>query len=42
MATGDEKMLTWTKYPGNPIIPQPPEGTAIWRAWDPFAWQEGD
>ncbi len=42
IATSDDDMLTWTKYPGNPIIPHPPKGTAVWRAWDPCAWKEGD
>lgn len=34
--------MTWTKYPGNPVIPHPPKDTAIWRAWDPCAWKGGD
>ena len=45
MATSADGLQTWQKYPGNPIIPQPPE-EFITRCGehirDPFIWQEED
>lgn len=45
MATSDDDLFTWKKYPGNPVLPAPPPGLAIvggsrpeWR--DPWVWQE--
>ena len=34
--------LTWTKYPGNPVIPEFPVGS--WNHWksDPFVMKDGD
>ena len=41
IATGDDDMLSWEKYPGNPVIAPPPEGKA---EWNPFhclsVWRE--
>lgn len=43
LATGDEAMDAWTKYPANPVLtPAHGEGPRIedWR--DPYAWQGDD
>ena len=40
LATSDD-LITWEKYPGNPVISSPPEGFGdCWR--DPCAWKESD
>ena len=40
LATSDD-LITWEKYPGNPVISTRPEGFEdCWR--DPCAWREGD
>lgn len=40
LATSDD-LITWEKYPGNPVISTRPEGFGdCWR--DPCAWREGD
>ena len=43
MATSSDNLLTWEKYPGNPVISNVPAEsgqTADFR--DPFVWQEAD
>jgi len=42
IATGSDDMLSWKKYPGNPVIAAPLEGREEWRTHDPCAWKEGD
>jgi beta-fructofuranosidase len=42
IATSDDRLLSWRKHPGNPVIPQPPEGEGEWRAFDPCVWKAGD
>ncbi|MBN2472463.1 MAG: glycoside hydrolase family 32 protein [Anaerolineae bacterium] len=43
IATSDDNLLTWKKYPGNPVIDQvPPEARQTRDFRDPFVWQEGD
>ena len=40
LATSSD-LITWEKYPGNPVISSPPEGFGdCWR--DPCAWKESD
>ena len=34
--------VTFEKYAGNPVIPNPPEGLAVTGFRDPFVWREGD
>jgi beta-fructofuranosidase len=45
LATGDDDLLTWEYYPGNPVIAGPPAeflaGTGG-HFRDPFVWKEGD
>ncbi|NIA12544.1 MAG: hypothetical protein GWP08_00590 [Nitrospiraceae bacterium] len=39
IATSDDGMRTWTKHPGNPVIPERPrDGLQGFR--DPFVWRE--
>lgn len=41
IATSSDGMNTWTKYEGNPVIPERPrDGLQGFR--DPFAWREAD
>ena len=42
IASSDDDMIVWHKYPKNPVMPHPPKGTAVWGPWDPCAWREGD
>lgn len=42
IAMSHDDLLTWEKYPGNPVIPHPQKGQAEWRPYDPCAWKEGD
>ena len=42
IATSDEQMIRWTKYPGNPVIAAPPEGVQVTGFRDPCVWVEGD
>ena len=42
LAMSHDDMLTWQKYPGNPVIAAPPEGLTVTGFRDPFAWREGD
>jgi beta-fructofuranosidase len=34
--------INFTKFPGNPIIPEPPPGLNYPEFRDPFVWREGD
>jgi sucrose-6-phosphate hydrolase SacC (GH32 family) len=34
--------IHFTKFPGNPIIPEPPQGMNCPEFRDPFVWREGD
>jgi beta-fructofuranosidase len=36
----DEELSSWSRYPGNPVIPAPPPGTVAFR--DHTAWRAGD
>jgi beta-fructofuranosidase len=43
MATSGDDLLTWQKYPGNPIIAGPPPDIDCEGEFrDPFVWQEPD
>lgn len=43
IATSDDGLLTWHKYPGNPVIDRvPPEAGQTRDFRDPFVWREGD
>jgi beta-fructofuranosidase len=42
MATSDDDLRTWHKYPGNPLIPAPPEGLDLLAWRDHTLWQERD
>lgn len=37
----DSMLIDWVKFPGNPIVRQPPEGSG-WRVFDPGVWKYGD
>ncbi len=41
IATGSPDMLTWTKYPGNPVIGAQPAGMTLTGFRDPCVWREG-
>lgn len=42
IATSADGLRTWTKDPGNPVIPDVPPGMALVQYRDPSAWREGD
>jgi beta-fructofuranosidase len=42
LARSDDGMMTWRKYPGNPIIGAPPQGMEIAGFRDPCVWREAD
>ncbi|MEO8392660.1 MAG: glycoside hydrolase family 32 protein [Chloroflexota bacterium] len=43
IATSKDDLLTWEKYPGNPILPAPPvEAIQHSDFRDPFVWKEAD
>src|SRR5256885_8803699 len=45
LASGDEDLLTWHYYPGNPVIVGPPAELQARTGGDfrdPFVWREGD
>jgi beta-fructofuranosidase len=42
IATRPDGLRTWTKDPGNPVIPDVPPGIALVQYRDPSAWREGD
>ena len=37
-----EDGIHFAKHPGNPVIPQPPEGHGYPEFRDPFVWREGE
>lgn len=45
LATGDDALVTWHKYEGNPVIPAPPPEIAAHCGGDfrdPYVWREND
>ncbi len=43
MATSDDSLVEWTKYPGNPVLGEVPAVSGQTRNFrDPFVWKEGD
>ena len=38
----DPDLVAWKKHPGNPVIPDSPEGMEVEGFRDPFVWQEDD
>jgi len=42
LATGDDELLTWTKYAENPIIPGPPQDLDVIGFRDHCVWKEAD
>ena len=42
IATSTDNLVTWEKYPGNPMIDKPPPGLDIVEFRDHSLWKEGD
>jgi beta-fructofuranosidase len=43
IATSEDNLLTWQKYPGNPVLSEVPAEAGQTRDFrDPFLWKEGD
>ncbi len=42
LATSDDQMLVWKKYPANPVIAAPPPGMQAAGFRDPCVWREDD
>ncbi len=43
LATSDDEMITWRKYPGNPVMTDELHGSLKVRDWrDPYIWHEND
>ena len=42
LATGDDQMITWKKFGGNPVISSPPAGLDVAGFRDPTIWRELD
>lgn len=42
LATSADGLRTWDKYPGNPVIPAPPEGLDLVAFRDHSVWREDD
>jgi beta-fructofuranosidase len=42
LARSNDGMMTWRKYPGNPVIAAPPQGMEITGFRDPCVWREAD
>ncbi len=40
MATGEDELVSWNKYAGNPIIDRPPDDIDVTGFRDPFVWRE--
>ncbi len=38
----DENLVTWRKWPGNPVIPERPANLDILQYRDPSVWREAD
>ncbi|MGA3325678.1 MAG: glycoside hydrolase family 32 protein [Terriglobia bacterium] len=41
LATGDDDMITWRKFSGNPVVGSPPAGLEVTGFRDPSIWKEG-
>jgi beta-fructofuranosidase len=41
LATGDPELLTWTKYPGNPLMAAPPPDLDLLEFRDHSIWKDG-
>ena len=42
LAIGDQEMVSWKKYSGNPVIKSPPHGLEVTGFRDPCVWKEDD
>jgi beta-fructofuranosidase len=42
LATSDDGLQTWRKYPNNPVIPEPPPGLDVIEYRDHSVWREDD
>ncbi|HYX49824.1 MAG TPA: glycoside hydrolase family 32 protein [Ktedonobacteraceae bacterium] len=42
LASGSDDLITWQKYPGNPLIAAPPEGLDLLAFRDHAVWKEGN
>ena len=42
LATSADNLVTWQKYPGNPVIAAPPAGYDVLGFRDPWVWREGE
>jgi beta-fructofuranosidase len=42
LATGSDDLVTWQKYPGNPIIPEPPSNLELVAYRDHCVWREAE
>jgi beta-fructofuranosidase len=42
MSQDDKDLITWEKYPGNPVIATPPSDLAVTGFRDHAVWREGD
>ena len=42
LATSDDRLITWTKYAGNPIIPTTPDDLKVLGFRDHSVWKEED
>jgi beta-fructofuranosidase len=42
LARGDDGMMTWRKFAGNPVIAAPPQGMQTTGFRDPCVWREAD
>jgi beta-fructofuranosidase len=42
LARGDDGMMTWRKFAGNPVIATPPQGMQTTGFRDPCVWREAD
>jgi beta-fructofuranosidase len=41
IATSDDRLIHWTKFAGNPVIPRPPADLHVRGFRDPAPWKEG-
>lgn len=42
LASSQDNLLTWEKYPGNPVIADPPTGLEVTGFRDPCVWRAGE
>ena len=40
IATGNDDLVSWQKFAGNPVIDRPPDGVMVAGFRDPFVWRE--